>query len=321
MFKPNVDIIIDEVPKRKRHKVVNQKGDFVRLPTLYDMETVSGKVIINLGNKRKYEHKGIKLELFGTIHSEKDSKDVLRFISLTQELESIGALMQEVTTYPFKFMNVQKQYETYRGNLKSVKYFLKLTIDTSLRTHTFEQEFAVINPEKPDCLQKENIPIKLEVGIVDWLHIVFDLDHRHFGLKQTATGRVTFKKVGIRLNTMEIQIIKKETVNIPGAVPYQTVVARYEIMDGGPIKNETVPIRFFFKPYDLTPTMDNINNKMSVQYFINLVLNDIEDRKYFKQHEIFLHRIEKTKKPKEEKTEKTETTENQGENEIALDKS
>lgn len=278
------------------------------------METVSGKVVVNLGNKRKFEHKGIKLELFGTIQSLKDSKDCLRFISLSQELESIGILYQEVTTYPFKFCNVQKQYETYKGSIKSIKYFLKLTIDTSLRTHTYEQEFAVINPEKPDCLTKENLPIKLEVGIEDWLHIVFDLDHRHFGLKDIATGRVTFKKVGIRLQTMEIQVIKKETVTIPGIQPVSTVIAKYEIMDGGPIKNETVPIRFFFKPYDLTPTMDNINNKLSVNYFINLVLNDIEDRKYFKQHEIFFHRIEKQKKTP------SETPENKDGNEDVLDK-
>ena len=72
-------------------------------------------------------------------------------------------------------------------------------------------------------------------------------------------------------------------------------------MDGGPIKNETIPIRFFLKPYDLTPTMMNINNKFSVQYFINLVLTDVEDRKYFKQHEIQLFRLEKVKKEKKDK--------------------
>jgi hypothetical protein len=45
----------------------------------------------------------------------------------------------------------------------------------------------------------------------------------------------------------------------------------------------------------------NINNKFSVQYFINLVLTDVEDRKYFKQHEIQLFRLEKVKKEKKDK--------------------
>ena len=63
---------------------------------------------------------------------------------------------------------------------------------------------------------------------------------------------------------MEIQIIRKEVVNIAGIVPLTKVLARYEIMDGVPIKNETIPIRFFLKPYDLTPNLININNKFSV---------------------------------------------------------
>ena len=261
------------------------------------METVSGKVIINLNKARKFEHKGIKLELMGIIQGTKDLKDTLKFISLTQDLETIGMLTTEVNTYPFKFMNVQKQFETYRGVGKNVKYLLRLTIEAKLKTLTYDQEFAVIIPEPTSVLETDNKPIKLEVGIEDWLHLVFDVDSRNFGLKDVAKGRVTFKKVSIRLKSMEVQLIKKETVNTGGMPPETTTITKFEIMDGGPIKNETIPIRFYLKPYELTPTMTNINNRFSVQYFINLVLSDVEDRKYFKQHEIILHRIEKKKKP------------------------
>jgi len=62
-------------------------------------------------------------------------------------------------------------------------------------------------------------------------------------------------------------------------------------MDGGPIKNETIPIRFFISPYELCPTYININNKFSVQYYLNLVLIDVEGRRYFKQHEIQIIRV------------------------------
>lgn len=49
-------------------------------------------------------------------------------------------------------------------------------------------------------------------------------------------------------------------------------------------------VRLFLSPYDLTPTYRNINNKFSVKYFLNLVLVDEEDRRYFKQQEITMHR-------------------------------
>ena len=267
---------------------------------MYDQEEVSGKIIINIGSAKTFEHKGIKLELLGLIENLKDKKDSLKFISLTNELESIGMLNKEVTTYPFKFSNVQKLYETYRGNTRNVKYLLKLSIETKFRSLNWEQEFAVINPRPASILDSDNQQIRLEVGIEEWLHLIFDVDCRKFGLKDVAHGRVTFKKVSIRLKSMEIQIIRKETANNANAQPDSTVITKFEIMDGGPIKNETIPIRFFLKPYELTPTMMNVNNKFSVQYFINLVLTDVEDRKYFKQHEIQLFRLEKVKKEKKD---------------------
>lgn len=39
----------------------------------------------------------------------------------------------------------------------------------------------------------------------------------------------------------------------------------------------------FLTGYDLTPTMRDVNKKFSVRYFLNLVLVDEEDRRYFKQ--------------------------------------
>ncbi len=61
-------------------------------------------------------------------------------------------------------------------------------------------------------------------------------------------------------------------------------------MDGAPVKGESIPIRVFLAGYDLTPTMRDINKKFSVRYFLNLVLMDTEDRRYFKQQEITLWR-------------------------------
>lgn len=53
---------------------------------------------------------------------------------------------------------------------------------------------------------------------------------------------------------------------------------------------ESIPIRVFLAGYELTPTMRDINKKFSVRYFLNLVLMDTEDRRYFKQQEITLWR-------------------------------
>ena len=118
---------------------------------------------------------------------------------------------------------------------------------------------------------------------------------------------------------MEIAIIKRESTGT-GANTYNEneTVAKFEIMDGAPVRGkctvapydlrpqsghrcahamyvdhtgESIPIRLFLGGFDaLTPTFRNVNNKFSVKYFLNLVLIDEEDRRYFKQQEITLFR-------------------------------
>lgn len=67
---------------------------------------------------------------------------------------------------------------------------------------------------------------------------------------------------------------------------------KYEIMDGAPVKGELIPVTLYLKgiPADVTPTYHAENNRFSVRYFLNLVLVDEEDRRYFKQQEIILWR-------------------------------
>ena len=99
---------------------------------------------------------------------------------------------------------------------------------------------------------------------------------------------------------MELSIIRRETT---GAPPNQynesETITKFEIMDGAPVRGtpfvnmcgklfipctgETIPIRLFLGGFDLTPTFREVNKKFSVRYYLNLVLIDEENRRYFKQ--------------------------------------
>ena len=106
-----------------------------------------------------------------------------------------------------------------------------------------------------------------------------------------VVGKIFFLLVRIKIKHMEIEIRRRESTGT-GANTYNEseTLAKYEVMDGAPVRGESIPIRLFLSPYDLTPTYRNINNKFSVKYFLNLVLVDEEDRRYFKQVEISLFR-------------------------------
>ena len=163
-----------------------------------------------------------------------------------------------------------------------------------------------------------NNPIKMEVGIEDCLHIEFEYAKAKYSLKvrwglawlgpglglsaaaahpppppaqDVVVGKIFFLLVRIKIKHMEIEIRRRESTGT-GANTYNEseTLAKYEVMDGAPVRGESIPIRLFLSPYDLTPTYRNINNKFSVKYFLNLVLVDEEDRRYFKQVEISLFR-------------------------------
>jgi len=136
-----------------------------------------------------------------------------------------------------------------------------------------------------------NNPIKMEVGIEECLHIEFEYNKSKYHLKDVIVGKIYFLLVRIKIKHMEIAIIKRETCGSgPNTYHENENIAKYEIMDGAPVRGESIPIRVFLAGYDLTPTMRDINKKFSVRYYLNLVLVDEEDRRYFKQQEITLWR-------------------------------
>jgi hypothetical protein len=69
----------------------------------------------------------------------------------------------------------------------------------------------------------------------------------------------------------------------PNLLSENETVAKFELMDGSPVKGESIPVRLFLAGFDLTPSYHGSHNKFSVRYYLNLVLIDEEDRRFFKQ--------------------------------------
>jgi len=105
--------------------------------------------------------------------------------------------------------------------------------------------------------------------------------------------------VRIRIKHMEVAIVKRESTG-SGTNLYNESenLIKYEIMDGAPVRGESIPVRLFLNSCleHLTPTYRTIHTKFSVKYYLNLVLVDEEDRRYFKQQEIILWRKPPRKK-------------------------
>ena len=105
-----------------------------------------------------------------------------------------------------------------------------------------------------------------QVGIEECLHIEFEYNKSKYHLKDVIVGKIYFLLVRIKIKHMEIAIIKRETTGSgPNTFHENETIAKYEIMDGAPVRGESIPIRVFLAGYDLTPTMRDINKKFSVR--------------------------------------------------------
>jgi len=289
-FGTSVEVRIEfkDQDQRKKVAVKNENGEVEELYLFTGSDDVAGTVYLDLPKGKKLEHTGVKIELIGLIEYLYDRGNPYEFSTLSRELEVPGTL-EDSKKYLFEFNNVEKQYETYVGNNVRLRYFLRVRITRNYASNiTHTVDFAVQNVGvEPEI----NNSIKMEVGIEDCLHIEFEYNKSKYHLQDVVIGKIYFLLVRIKIKHMEIVIIKRESTGSgPNQYNESENISKFEIMDGAPVRGESIPIRLFLSPYDLTPTFKSVHNKFSVKYYLNLVLVDEEDRRYFKQQEILLWR-------------------------------
>ncbi|PRW51123.1 vacuolar sorting-associated 26A-like isoform A [Chlorella sorokiniana] len=268
--------------------VKNKRDEVETMPLFANKDTISGEVKVTPIPGRRTEHQGIRIQLLGEVELASERGHPHQFLSLVRDLAPPGDLTTQASL-PFEFGSVEMQYESYRGAQAQVRYLLRVTVARGMGGSVVKDHaFWVRNTQE---VPPPGPPIKMEVGIEDCLHIEFEYDRGAYHMQDTVLGRIHFLLVRIKLKHMELEIRRRETSGAGAAAKSESeTVAKYEIMDGAPVRGECIPIRLSLRPYDLSPSYANVFNKFSVRYFINLVLVDEEDRRYFKQQEITLYR-------------------------------
>ncbi|KAI4340939.1 hypothetical protein MLD38_025727 [Melastoma candidum] len=216
----------------------------------------------------------------------------LHFLVFIRELDIPGEVYER-KSYEFEFSTVEMPYEKYSGVNVRLRYVLKVTINRGYAGSIMEYQDFVVRNYQPSA--SINDSIKMEVGIEDCLHIEFEYNKSKYHLKDVIIGKIYFLLVRIKIKNMDLEIRRRESTGSGANTHVQTeTLAKFELMDGAPIRGESIPIRLFLSPYELTPTQRNVNNKFSVKYYLNLVLVDEEDCRYFKQQEVVIYLQQET---------------------------
>eukprot|EP01125_Pyxidicula_operculata_P015059 TRINITY_DN508_c0_g2_i1.p1 TRINITY_DN508_c0_g2~~TRINITY_DN508_c0_g2_i1.p1 ORF type:complete len:358 (+),score=94.51 TRINITY_DN508_c0_g2_i1:36-1109(+) len=283
-----IEFKFDGQEDRKTVDIHSDKGT-QKLLLYTGLDPVKGKVICKVKPGKKVDHEGIKVEFIGQIDVVYDRGNHYDFISQVQELSGPGSISGE-TVFDFDFSSVEKPHESYNGLNVRLRYFVKFDMKRGLVAPNVskEQDIWVINYQN---FPQINSSIKMEVGIEDCLHIEFEYARAKYHLKDVILGKIYFLLVRIKIKYMELALVKREsTGTAPNLYTESETLTKFEIMDGSPVRGESVPVRLFLGAFDLTPTYKNVHAKFSVKYLLNLVLVDEEDRRYFKQTDITLWR-------------------------------
>ncbi|KAG6850262.1 Vacuolar protein sorting-associated protein 26B-like protein [Arthromyces matolae] len=290
----DIDIKLEGEDLRKQVEIKNDKEKAISCPVFYDGDSVAGQVAIRVRDGKKVAHEGIKVEFVGSIELFYDRGHHHEFLSLSQELAAPGE-MRQAQTFDFAFKNVEKQFESYQGiNVKLRhachflifdnpedqylnRYFIRVFISRRMADVSKEKDLWVHSFRMPP---DTNNSIKMEVGIEDCLHIEFEYNKSKYHLKDVIVGKIYFLLVRIKIKHMELSIIRRETTGSPpNQYNESETITKFEIMDGAPVRGETIPIRLFLGGFDLTPTFRDVNKKFSTRYYLNLVLIDEENRR------------------------------------------
>ena len=287
---PTINITFDDEEARPKQVIKVKNQDSEEMPVYNGNDNIAGKIQILVPPGKKLEHIGIKVELLGLIELYFDKGNSIKFCHMMRELENPGVLQQN-KVIPFEF-STEKPYETYSGMNVRLRYFVRVTIGRNYGSSVVkEKDFALHNyqsiAQQAIAAEAPAQSIKMEVGIEDCLHIEFEFDRSKYHLKDVILGKINFLLVRIKIKYMELAIIRREAAGV-GSNTYNESenVSKFELMDGAPIKGEMIPIRLFLAPLSISPTYRSINNVFSVKYYLNLVLVDEEDRRYFKQQEV-----------------------------------
>lgn len=275
-------------PRRTVSVQLDGSKEAEEVPLLSSGEGVRGTIAVEVG--KRVEHSGLSVELVGEIASFYDHAIRVPILSLGQSLGGAGLLEAGVTVFPFDLGVPALSLESFVGNNVRVRYVLRVSVDRGrVGSAVHEEEVWVHVYSPPPAI---NNSIKMEVGIEESLHIEFEYSSSKYHLRDVIVGKVYFLLVSVPIKFMEIALTRTETSGT-GPTPSfvdNVTIAKFEIMDGAPVHGESVPVRFFLGGFPLTPTYHEGIKVFSVRYYLNLVLIDASDRRYYKQQEIVLWR-------------------------------
>jgi vacuolar protein sorting-associated protein 26 len=176
-----------------------------------DGDTISGEIFLNLKDVEveSFEHSGVTIELIGVMTTHDGNKTEL--IRLSKELDCAGIISKNVS-YGFSFKEVNFPFESYYGELCSIRYYIKASIGKSFLSIKTREELDITSIKLPTNNKSTNYPLEVEASCSQLIGFVLKLLDYHIAFDGIIVGSIKFKELRVTTKQLFIQIIKKETL-------------------------------------------------------------------------------------------------------------
>lgn len=296
---PSVHIYFDRadaILKNESYIQSSTKEQKLHSPCYSHNDDIRGHIVIEPNNVVDWVYDSITIEYVGKIVVQKTNTSVV-FASRRIELFPDGTLNAGDTLMErFHFERANLKYNDFKGNVFQIKYYLKCIIHRSgLRKNLSEtRSFIVYNSQdKPLPMERT-----IEMGVDSCLILGVYLQNKNLGPRDSLIGGVEFKMNRLLINIMQLQILRREIFRPNCACSIDqiietTILGTYVIMDGCPQEGDMIKFRLPLKKfYNLTSTVDSFQvsgpsfGLIDIRYYANIIIKDLEDRKFFKSVEI-----------------------------------
>lgn len=254
----------------------------------------------------RIDHNGISIELSGTIDDLTLAGRCRTFLASSLILTPDGnqSTPSELLQLPFSFGALSLPHASFEGARLQIRYFLRVTVKRSMADRTFERTLWVEPiPSKKladSDMNNENITrARLEVGLDSMMSLSIELDDGPYTWLGLLRGRLLFTSLSISLVSADLCIIRREYIPAPKEPPTTAFqvpepsefISRFQILEGPVRTGDEIPFRFHLASClseHSVPTCSEEHGLYAVRYYAFFELQDSQQRRFYKAHEIVI---------------------------------
>lgn len=230
--------------------------------TYFTGSTVSGVIVVD-SPKEPIQHQGVQLVFEGTVilthgldNSAFSSQEKKQLVRLPLDISPAGKFPKGITELPFEFKlelsEGSKLFETYHGILVNVRYSLTCDIPRGMFSKPLKKSIEVIVVveskeklnDKPLEFEMTSAKMKNKDSSKDLPTFQFKgkINSRFCNIVTPFTGELRIVSCSIPIRSVELQLVRVETICGVKQLEAVTEIQNIQIADGDILPGTTIPI-------------------------------------------------------------------------------